>query len=238
MKTLRDKAIIITGAGGAIAGAVEEALMSAGARPILVDRNRIRIQGRASSYDTPFIEADLTRFAEAQAMVERARVEAGPIDGLIHLIGDVVTGRVLDLGPEAYARVFDTNVRTLYHSVKAVLPALLEREEAFLGGIASREGFLGGAAGSSLFAAAKSAVATFLRSLDLELEGSTVGVSIIFPMGPVDTMTNRRPTRTDSDPLIDTASLGEAFVIAATAGRGGRLLEIPIYPPRRPRQTL
>lgn len=238
MKTLRDKAIIITGAGGAIAGAVEEALMSAGARPILVDRNRIRIQGRASSYDTPFIEADLTRFAEAQAMVERARVEAGPIDGLIHLIGDVVTGRVLDLDPEAYARVFDTNVRTLYHSVKAVLPALLEREEAFLGGIASREGFLGGAAGSSLFAAAKSAVATFLRSLDLELEGSTVGVSIIFPMGPVDTMTNRRPTHADPDTLIDTASLGEAFVIAATAGRGGRLLEIPIYPPRRPRQTL
>ena len=234
MKTLRDKAIIITGAGGSIAGAVEDALIDAGARPILVDRDPVRIQGRASTYGTLLIEADLTRPEDAQAMVDKARAEAGRIDGLIHLIGDVIPGPVLDLERGAFERAFDTNVKTLYNAVRAVLPVLLEREEAFLGGIASREGVLGGAAGSSLFAAAKSAVATFLRSLDLELEDTHVGVSVVFPMGPVDTMTNRQ-NLPDVDPstLIDPASLGQAFVTAASSGQGGRLFEVPVYPPRR-----
>ena len=234
MKTLRDKAIIITGAGGAIAGAVAEELTHAGARLILVDRDPIRIQGRATSYSTPPIVADLTSFESAQEMLETALGVMGRIDGLIHLIGDVVSGPVLDLDPDAFDRAFDTNVKTLYNAVKAVLPVLLERDEAFLAGIASREGFLGGAAGSSLFAAAKSAVATFLRSLDLELAASNVGVSIIFPMGPVDTMTNRHTfPGTEPSTLIDPASLGKAFVAAATSGQGGRLFEVPVYPPRR-----
>lgn len=233
MDTLHNKIIVVTGAGGTIAGPVEEALVAQGARPILVDRDIVNIESRARSYSTQPIESDLMSAAAANAMVRAAKEQMGRIDGLIHLVGDVVMGDVDLLDAESYQLAFDTNVKTLFHTVQAVLPELREREVAFLGGISSGEAFLGGAPGASLFAASKSAVATFLRSLDRELAGTHVGVGIVTPMGLVDTLGNRR-RHPDVDPaiMIAPSALGAAFVAAARSGRGGRLVELPVYPPR------
>jgi len=130
--------------------------------------------------------------------------------------------------------VANTKAMQLYlDDFAASLPALLKREEGFIGSIASQEAWGGGAAGAGLFAAAKGAVATFLRSLDADLAHTQVGVAIIFPMGPVDTLTNRTRFH-DTDPahLIHPFAIAQAFVAAATSGVGGRLLEIPVHPPR------
>jgi NADP-dependent 3-hydroxy acid dehydrogenase YdfG len=232
MQTLKDKVVIITGAGGAIAGAVAEGFAKAGARLLLVDRDEVRIAGRASSYNAPFIESELASFDDAQKMVTKAKDTYGKVDGLVHLVGAVDTAGVLEAPLEMFELVFNSNMRTLFYSVKAVLPELLKREEAFIGGIASSEAWGGGAAGASLFAAAKSAVATFLRSLDKELVNTQVGVSIVYPMGPADTVTNRN-TLGRKSPFIQPDGIAEAFVRAALSGHGGRLLEIPIYPPRQ-----
>ena len=140
MKTLNDKVIVITGAGGSIAGAVEEAFRHEGARLVLVDKDKVRIQGRSSSYGALALEADFTTLKNAQDVVKKVKEEMGHVDGLVHLVGEVVTGRV-DAASEAdYNHAFDTNMRTLFNAVKAVLPELLSREEGFIGGIASQEG--------------------------------------------------------------------------------------------------
>ena len=233
MRTLSGKIIVITGAGGTIAGAVEEAIVAQGARPILVDKDLVRIEGRARSYATQPIEADMMSLADAERMIAEATEQMGRIDGLIHLVGDVVLGDLESCGADAYRRAFDTNVGTLAYALHAALPRLRTVDEAFVGGIASREAFLGGASGCALFAAAKSAVATLLRSVDQEVAGSGIGVGIVTPMGVVDTPSNRRMFA-DVDPatMIHPAAIGEAFVRAASAGPGGRLLELPIHPPR------
>ncbi len=233
MKTLHDKVIIITGAGGTIAGAVQEALARAGARPALVDRDVVRIQGRATSYNAAAIESALASPEEAERVVREVKEQTGRIDGLVHLVGDVVPGTLQEADQDAFDRSFDTNVRTLFYAIKAVLPELLARDEGFIGGIAAHEAWGGGAAGGGLFAAAKSAVAAMLRSLDRELEDSAVSVGIVFPMGTVDTISNRRQLQDPGLPMIAPSTIGDAFVSAALAGEGGRLVELPVYPPRR-----
>lgn len=232
MQTLKDKVIIITGAGGTIAGAVADNFARAGARLLLVDRDVVRIAGRASSYNAPVFESQLDSFEEAQQMVATAKNVYGKVDGLVHLVGDWQNATVLETPLEAFDQMFHSNVRTLFYSVKALLPELLKRNEGFIAGIASSEAWGGGAARASLFAAAKSAVGAFLRSLDKELEGSNIGITILYPMGPVDTLTNRYHLG-HSSPLIRPDGIGEAFVRSALSGEGGRLLEIPIYPPRK-----
>lgn len=232
MTSLHDKIIVLTGAGGSIAGAVEEALAGRGARPALVDRDVVRIQGRAASYGVEPIASDLSSLAEARRVVAEVKRRAGRVDGLVHLVGDVVDGPLADLTPEDYDRAFDTNVRTLFHAIKAVLPELRQREEGFIGGIAAHEAWGGGAAGRGLFAASKSAVASLLRSLDRELEGTGISVGIVFPMGPVDTLGNRRRPA-EGGPSIAPAAIAGAFVAAALADGGGRLVEVPVYPPRQ-----
>lgn len=226
MKTLCDKIIVITGAGGAIAGAVEDAFRKAGAQLVLVDQDIIRIQSRASSYDSTPITADLTTFAGAKDMLEKVKEQTGRIDGLIHLVGDVVYGDMLSLDDTAYTKTFDSNVRSLFNVTRAVLPELLKRDEGFLAALASQEARAGGAAGASLFAAAKSAVASFLRSLDLELKGSHINVSVVYPLGMVDTKTVHA---TNS---VAPKAIAQALVNAALADEGGRQLEVFINPPR------
>jgi NADP-dependent 3-hydroxy acid dehydrogenase YdfG len=233
MKTLKDKVIIITGAGGATAGAIIEAFHKAGARLLLVDRDALRIEGRASSYGLTPCQEDLLSFESAQRVVKEAKTQFSKVDGLVHLVGDVLTGSVLDTTFEDYTRVFQTNVRTLFDMTKAILPELVKRNEAFIAGIASREAWRGSAAGSSIFAAAKSAVATFLRSLDGELHQTGVGVSIIYPMGFIDTLHNRKTLgRSKEHTFIHPESIAQALIDAALSGQGGRLLEMPVYPPR------
>jgi NADP-dependent 3-hydroxy acid dehydrogenase YdfG len=106
MKTLKDKVIVITGAGGAMAGAVIEAFYKAGARLQLVDRDVLRIEGRASSYGITPCQEDLMSFESAQRVVGEAKRQFSKVDGLVHLVGDVVTGSVLETSFEDYSRVF------------------------------------------------------------------------------------------------------------------------------------
>jgi NADP-dependent 3-hydroxy acid dehydrogenase YdfG len=231
MQTLKDKVLILTGAGGTIAGAVAESFAKEGAQLLLVDRDAVRIEGRASSYGTRPIVADLGSLESAQSIVAIAKERWGKVDGLIHLVGDVIAGNILKASSDDYSRVFDSNVRTLFYATKAVLPELMKREEGFIAGIASREAMQGGAEGVSLFAAAKSAVAAFLRSLDQELESTKINVAIAYPLAPVDSLSNRKMI-SNKRKLIHPSAIGYALVQAALSGQGGRLLELPIYPPR------
>lgn len=233
MNTLRDKAIVITGAGGTLAGAVQEALAEDGARPILIDRDAVRIRARAQSFGSLAIEENLLTRESAERAAARALERFGRIDGLIHLVGAVVAGRLEDAAPEDYDTAFDSNVRTLFHTLQAFLPHLRTQPEAFVAGLGARQAFHGGLPGATLFAAAKGAGANMLRSLDAELAGSNVTVSIITPLGNVDSPTTRAQLpEFEQGAWIQPAAIGRAFRAAALSGEGGRLLEIPVHPPR------
>lgn len=233
MKTLNDKAIVITGAGGAIAGAVGQAFAEAGARPLLVDRDPVRIAGRADAYGTLAIEEDLLSAESAERAAAAVLHRMGRIDGLVHLVGDIVPGRLEDVDEADLDRALDSNVRTLFHTIRAFLPRLKEREESFLASIGAQGAFQGASPGVTLFAAAKGAAATMLRSLDAELAGTSVDVGIVTPLGPVDTGTGRRLLPDPGEGAwISPRAIGLAFRTAALAGDGGRFLEIPVHPPR------
>lgn len=229
---LKEKVIIITGAGGAIAGYAAEAFSDQGARPLLVDNDPIRVQGLAASIGAMHLEADVNTPAGAEAMVKVAKERYNRVDGLIHLVGSSCAGQVQDLQADTYDDVFDSNMRTLFYATRAVLPELLSRNQGFIAGVASKDAWLGsGTAGASLFAAAKSAVATFLHSLDQELRGTNIGVSIIYPMGLVDTAENRRSVgRKELGSLIDIRRIADILVTSAQFGPGARLVDLPVYP--------
>jgi NAD(P)-dependent dehydrogenase (short-subunit alcohol dehydrogenase family) len=108
-----------------------------------------------------------------------------------------------------------------------------EQGEGFIAGFSSEPAWHGEGPGAPLYAAAKSAVATLLRSLDGELGGTSIQVSIVYPMGVVDTPANRH-AMPDADPehFIDPAEIAETLLHAAGRSMRGRLLELPIFPPR------
>jgi NAD(P)-dependent dehydrogenase (short-subunit alcohol dehydrogenase family) len=231
--TLGGQVFVVTGGAGAIARPILAALAKAGAKVVAVDRTLDHAQAAAAPHGGLGVAADLTRFEGAQEMVRAIEAKLGAIDGLVHTVGGFAMGAVGEVDPAEYERQFDVNVRTLFYTVKAVLPGLRERKRGFIAGFSSEPAWTGQAPGMSLYAAAKAAVATFLRSLDGELAGTQIKVAVVYPMGAVDTPANRR-AMPDFDPAryIDPAEIADAIVFAASRGPRARLPELPIFPAR------
>jgi NADP-dependent 3-hydroxy acid dehydrogenase YdfG len=233
MAQLDGQVFIVSGGGGAIARPILQAFADAGANVVVVDRGLEHASRAAETIGGLALAADLTTRDGAEQTVEAVITQLGRVDGLIHTVGGFAMGKVLEIDPAQYDQMFDLNVRTLFHTVRAVLPHLLTRKSGFLAAFSSEPAWTGAGPGKALYAAAKSAVATFLRSLDGELAGTAIRVSVVYPMGAVDTPANRRDMP-DFDPAgyIDPADIAATLLCAATLSPRARLPELPIFPAR------
>jgi NADP-dependent 3-hydroxy acid dehydrogenase YdfG len=230
---LSAKVYILTGAGGAIAGSIAQAFAAAGARLALVDRHSEALEARAKALDAEAFAANLLSYPEVEGLVREVKRRMGRVDGLIHTVGGFGMGKLAEVEVAQYEQMFDLNLRSLFYAVRAVLPELIAQQDGFIAGIAAGAAWSGAGPGIGLYAAAKSAVATLLRSLDGELGGTQVRVAVLYPMGPVDTPANRRDMPgTDPATWIDPAEIGETLVYAASRSARGRLLELKVHPPR------
>ncbi len=224
---LQGKTFLVTGAGGALSGAVIPALHGAGARLLLSDPRAEAMEERAKAVGAKTFVADLTRLEEALALGAFAERE-GPLYGVVHTVGGFAAGRFLEADPGLYDRMLDLNLRTTHNLLRATLPHLEARGEGFFAAIAAGPAWTGIGPGRALYTAAKTALAALLRSLQGEVEG--VRFLILYPMGALDTEANRQ-AMPGADPRtwIRPELLAEAILFAARA-QGGRLLELPIYP--------
>jgi NAD(P)-dependent dehydrogenase (short-subunit alcohol dehydrogenase family) len=231
--TLQDHVYIVTGGGGAIARPILRAFAAAGARPVVVDRTEELARGGADELGALALAADLSSPEVAEAMVRATLEHHGRLDGLIHTVGGFAMGPLVEAEPAIYDRMFELNVRTLFLALRAVVPHLRSAGRGFVAGFSSQPGWTGAAPGSALYAAAKAAVATLLRSLDGELAGTDVKVAVVYPMGAVDTPANRRDMPSvDPATFIDPVDIAETLVHAAARSPRGRLLELPVWPAR------
>jgi len=229
MQRLREQVFVVAGGGGAIGQAINAALHAEGARVVVADRHEAG--EAAAAVGGIALAADLSRPEGALAMVRTTLERCGRLDGVISTVGGFAMGKLHEAAPEDFDRMFDLNVRTLFHVARAVVPHFLSQRSGFLAGFASEPAWTGAAPGMALYAASKAAVATLLRSLDGELGETDVKVAIVYPMGAVDTPANRRDMPGFAR-FIDPRDLAEALVCAATRSRAGRMLELPVFPPR------
>jgi NADP-dependent 3-hydroxy acid dehydrogenase YdfG len=228
---LRDRVYVVTGGGGAIARPILATFAKAGARMVAADRTLDHAQRGASTVDGLALAVDLSQPEGAADMVRATREKLGRLDGVIHTVGGFAMGKAHEGEPALYDQMFDLNVRTLWHVLRAVVPLFIEQGDGFVAGFASEPAWTGAAPGTALYGAAKAAVAHLLHSLDAEVHKSGVRVSVVYPMGAVDTPANRKDMP-DFDPAgyIDPADLAEALLFAATRSPRGRAVELPIWP--------
>jgi NADP-dependent 3-hydroxy acid dehydrogenase YdfG len=214
MERLDGQVFVVTGGKGAIGRSVVTALSAAGARAIVAG----------------LPEVDVLDAGGAERLVKDVLAREGRLDGVVHTVGSFAMGKVHEAKVSDYDQLFDLNVRSLFYVARAVVPHFLTSGRGFLAAFSSEPGWSGASPGSALYGAAKSAVATFLRSLDGELAGTDIKVAVVYPMGAVDTPANRRDMP-GFDRYIDPQDIAESIVHAAQRSRAGRLLELAVYPP-------
>ena len=230
MNLRADGVFIVTGGAGALADAVAAVFGAGGARLVLVDRASEALRERAAARGAVPLAVDLADPGETNAMAVDVETSVGPVAGLIHTAGAFAMAPAATADATLYDRMLDANVRTLVNATQAVLPAMLARGDGFIAGVSSNVVWEGsGAASMSIYAAAKAAVAFYLRSVEREVRGAGIRVAIVYPLSAIDTPANRR-AMPDADPAgwVDPVAIAEALLFAATRGPRGRLSELPI----------
>jgi NAD(P)-dependent dehydrogenase (short-subunit alcohol dehydrogenase family) len=182
LSRLDGRVCVITGAKGGIGAATAERFAAEGARVVGVDLDD----------DSPgelAVACDVTDDAQVHALYARVRAELGRVDVLFNNAGispdDDVS--VLDTGLDAWQRVQDVNLRSVFLCCKHGIPHLLENERG--GSVINTASFVAlmGAATSQIsYTASKGGVLALSRELGVEFARRGVRVNALCP-GPVDT---------------------------------------------------
>lgn len=130
MTSLRDKVVFITGGARGIGAEVARRLNAKGARLVLTDLNDAELTSLAAELGEERVltaVADVRDLSAMQAAADRAVERFGGIDVVLANAGIASYGSVAQVDPDAFRRVLDINVLGVFHTVRATLPAVIER---------------------------------------------------------------------------------------------------------------
>jgi NAD(P)-dependent dehydrogenase (short-subunit alcohol dehydrogenase family) len=178
---LARKVCVVTGAAGGIGSATVKRFQEEGATVVGVDLVP----------DAPgdlAIVADVTDEDAMRELYARVRDEYGVIDVLFNNAGISPTddASVLDTSLEAWQRVQDVNLKSVFLCCKHGIPHLLETGGGSVINTASFVAMMGAATSQISYTASKGGVLSLTRELGVEFARRAVRVNALCP-GPVDT---------------------------------------------------
>ncbi len=178
---LEGKVCVITGAASGIGAESARLFAEQGARVAGVDI-------AAGAAGELAIEADITDEAQVRAMYERVRDQLGRVDVLFNNAGINPNDdqSVLDTELDAWQRVQDVNVRSVFLCCKHGIPHLLDAGGGSVINTASFVAVMGAAVSQISYTASKGAVVSMSRELGNEFARRGVRVNALCP-GPVNT---------------------------------------------------
>jgi len=178
---LDGKVCVITGAASGIGAEASRLFAAEGARVVGVDID-------PGSEGELALEADVSDEEQVRGMYERAREELGRIDVLFNNAGINPTDdtSVLETSLEAWQRVQDVNLRSVFLCCKHGIPHLLEGDGGSVINTASFVAVMGAAVSQISYTASKGGVLSLSRELGVEFARRGVRVNALCP-GPVNT---------------------------------------------------
>jgi NAD(P)-dependent dehydrogenase (short-subunit alcohol dehydrogenase family) len=182
MSRLQGKVCVITGAAGGIGAETAARFRDEGATVVGVDLRD----------DSPGVDlalaCDVADDAAVREMYARAREAFGKLDVLFNNAGISPNddASVLDTSLEAWQRVQDVNLRSVFLCCKHGIPHLLENGGGSVINTASFVAVMGAATSQISYTASKGAVLALSRELGVEFARAGVRVNALCP-GPVNT---------------------------------------------------
>lgn len=183
--SLQDKVVLITGAASGIGQAVAHTFAAEGACLILADKDTTGlalVQAELDPYgaETMTVPVDVTQDHELQALVKNVFETFEQIDVLVNNAGVAVGGHFWELDPYRLRQMVETNIYGAMRLTQLVLPVMLAQGSGHIVIVSSTTAPvpIPGMAG---YGATKAALRYFARTLQHELAGSGVNVSLVLP---------------------------------------------------------
>jgi 3-hydroxybutyrate dehydrogenase len=184
-EALRDKTVLVTGAGRGLGHGVASGLAAYGAVVVAVARTEPELQELAATVRAAggAIETMVTDLASAE---ETARLASalvtrhGGVDAVVNNAAILRMTPFLDLHAEAFEETIAVNLLAPVRLTRALLPAMLERGRGAIVNVSSAAG-IRPFADETDYCAAKYGLEGFSSSLALELAPRNVSVNLVTP---------------------------------------------------------
>ena len=197
------KQVLITGGSRGIGAAAVRLFAARGCRvAFLYEKNEAAARALSAETGAEAIACDV---ADGPA-VERAVAGLAPVDILINNAGLSHVGLISQITPEQWDRLFAVNVKGIYHTVRAVLPGMLQKQAGCILNVSSMWG-QAGASCEAAYSATKGAVDALTKALAKELGPSGIRVNGVSP-GMIDTDMNAHLSAEDVAALAEETPLG------------------------------
>ncbi len=195
MQTVKDKGVLITGAGRGIGKRLALGFATAGARVGLLARTQpeldlAKLEIEHAGGAALRLRADVRDFEKVSAAVERMGVVFGGVQVLIAAAAvQGPIGPFAEVKPKAWPELLETNILGVMHACRAVLPQMIARRSGKIIVISG-----GGAAdarpGFSAYAASKAAIVRLIETLAEEVRDHNVQANCLAPGGSYTSMTD------------------------------------------------
>ena len=178
---------VLTGAASGIGAALAADLAGRGCNLALADVNATGLQAvaahaRAAGVTVSEHVLDVADQAAVAALPEAVLAQHGEVTVLINNAGVALGGTFEQVPPEDFEWLFGINFWSVVYMTRAFLPALRRAKTGHIINLSSIFGIVA-PAGQVAYSASKFAVRGFSEALRHELEGSSVGVTVVHPGG-------------------------------------------------------
>ena len=220
MRGLKDKVVVVTGAGRGIGRATAQRFAEEGSKVVLAELSEaLGQQGaeelRAQGHEASFVQVDISQRESVQGMVAAVKERYGRIDALINNAGILADKTLRKLSDDEFDRVINVNLRGTFVVTQEVAAQM--REQGTGGAIVNAASVVAlyGNIGQTNYVASKAGVIGMTRVWARELGRDKIRVNAVAP-GFIETeMTQQIP-----------AKITEMLVAKVPLGRMGHVDEV------------
>jgi NAD(P)-dependent dehydrogenase (short-subunit alcohol dehydrogenase family) len=184
MEDLRDRVAVVTGGASGIGAALARAFAAAGMRVVLADIDAPAMARVADTIggDTLAVRTDVTRLEDVQALAARTVAHFGAVHVICNNAGVALYGGLDTLTHRDWQWIVNVNLWGVIHGIEVFVPRLIAQGQGgHLVNTASMAGLVP-MQGMGAYVTTKYAVVGLSETLQRDLSGYGIGVSVLCPM--------------------------------------------------------
>ena len=206
---VKDKVVIVTGAGTGIGDAIAKAFLDNGANVVVAGRRKEKLDQTIAGHEGQAlaVPTDVSKPGDVAALVDAAVSTFGRLDVVINNAGLHLAGDVSETSDDDYHDVFATNVDGLFHMMKAALPHLAKTKGSIT--VVTSVSGVGGDWNQPVYNATKYAINGLIQSVALDWGERGVRINGIAPAFTKTPMTaDMASSDEELQPFVDRLALG------------------------------
>jgi 2-keto-3-deoxy-L-fuconate dehydrogenase len=220
---LQGKVALVTAAGQGIGRAIAETFIAEGATVIATDVAEDKLAGLNAKKRT---KLDVRAQDSVDALAKAVAAEFGALSILMNCAGYVHNGTVLDCDDKDWDFSFDLNVKSMHRTIKAFLPAMLEKKSGSIVNMSSAVSSIRGVPNRYVYGATKAAVIGLTKAVAADFITRGIRCNAICPGTIVSPSFEERVVAAAKETGRSLEAVRKAFIERQPMGRLGTAQEV------------